>query len=230
MKAVYAFVVVVLSVLLLGCIGQSAPTPAAAPTPVVVEQTKYVCADGKTIVSKLEDCPSVAAATAKPLSKEEMLSVCKGMPESQGNSLEDSCIAGLAAKGKDASLCPEVSRDTRPGCYALVAVQKKDPNVCTEAGSYADRCFEEYARAARDATACEKITEVSAKDNCYNNVFNYLGDPAICEKIVSIGPKDSCYQDAAMRLRDVAYCNKISFADQKQNCLNNIAGSGLKQG
>lgn len=204
------------SLLFAGCVSQPSEP---------VEVTKYVCADGTTIVTELSLCPAATPVpTRAPLSTEEQLSVCTGMPETQGASLEDVCIEGVAAKNKDALLCQEVSATTRPTCYALVAEAKSNVDVCAEAGSYKDPCFELYARNVQDATACGKITDVSRKNGCYSNLASTLGDPSLCDKILNVGQKDDCYFNAAMRLGDTSYCNKITSADRKQNCLQNIGG------
>lgn len=211
-----------LGLFLFGCTAQQ---PAAGNETQVI---KYVCANGQ-VVTETALCPNITtggAAQARELTKEEQLSVCTGMPESQQGSLEDMCVIGLAAKIKDASLCQELSRDSRPGCYALVASAKNDVNVCAEAGTYKDRCYEEYARISQDASACDKISDINSKGNCYYNLFNVLGDPALCDKIASVGTKDSCYWSAAMRTGDSTYCNKITNANQKENCNQNLASQG----
>lgn len=219
------FTALSVGLLLFGCTAQPA-APTATPGAEVV---KYVCADGK-VVEKAELCPAAGAtAAARELTKEEQLSVCTGMPEASVGPMEELCIMGVAAKNKDASLCQEASRDVRASCYALVATEKSDVNVCSTAGTYKDKCFEEYARSNRDAAACDKISDISSKDNCYINLVNTLGTPALCEKVSSIGQKDGCYWNLAMRLRDTSYCNKIASADQKQNCLQNIGGGGQIQ-
>jgi hypothetical protein len=217
--------VLVLGLFLFGCVAQ--PGAGANVTVGVVEQIKYVCADGTTIVTNITSCPTVTVTTtARTLSTEEELSVCAGMPEMQGASLEDLCITGVAAKNKNTSVCLEASRDSRAGCYASVAIAKDDVNTCAEAAiTFKDSCYESYATNARDVTGCAKISEVNRKDNCYNNLVNTLGDATICEKISGTSQKDSCYWSIASRTRDTTYCDKIISSDQKQNCLQNI-GSG----
>jgi hypothetical protein len=213
------FIVLGLGLLLFGCTAQPA-APTATPGAEVV---KYVCADGK-VVERAELCPAAAAAAARELTTAEQLSVCTGMPEASVGPMEELCIMGVAAKNKDAPLCQEASRDVRASCYALVATEKSDVNVCLTAGTYKDKCFDEYARNNKDASACDKISDINYKDSCYSNLVNTLGTPALCDKIVSVGSKDGCYWNIAMRLRDTAYCNKITSADQKQSCLQNIGG------
>jgi len=217
--------VLVLGLFLFGCVAQ--PGAGANATAGVVEQIKYVCADGTTIVTNIASCPAITVTTtARTLSTAEEMSVCTGMPEMQGASLEDLCITGVAAKNKNTSVCLEASRDARAGCYASVAIAKDDVNTCAEAvTTYKDSCYESYATNARDATGCDKISEISRKDSCYNNLVNILADATLCEKISSTNQKDSCYYNMAMRTRDTTYCNKITSSDQKQNCLQNMGGS-----
>lgn len=185
--------------------------------------TKYVCADGKTIVADIKLCPAVSATQPTiELTLEEELSVCSKMPSVQGGSLEDFCIIGIAAKHKDTSICEEVVRDQRLTCYTIVAETKSDPDTCKEAESQADQCYSQYATDKKDGEICGKITDVSFKDSCYNNLAGQLSDATLCEQIKNISTKDSCYFNMAMRLADTSYCSKITSESQKQNCLQNI--------
>lgn len=223
MNKLYLILVLGLSLLLFGC---TQPTTGGEQT-----VTKYVCADGKTTVTDITTCPAVPGGTVKELTQEEKdLEVCSGMPELATGSLEDFCIMGIAGKYKNASICEEVARDQRTNCYTVVAEVKEDSGVCEEAGSEADRCYEQYATNNRDGSVCNKITNVSNKDNCYNNLANQLEDAELCDEIKSIGTKDSCYFNMATRFRDASYCNKITSADQKQNCtqqVQNMSGGGM---
>ncbi len=218
MNKIYFLSLLALSLLLLGCVQQTAP------------ETKYVCADGKTIVTDVTACPAVAAVTpASPFAAE--LAVCSGMPLYQSTSLEDWCIMGIAAKHKDTSLCLEVIRDQRLNCYALVAELKADPDTCSESGTEADRCFQQYATDKKDDSVCDKISDASAKDSCYNSLASQLRDPELCGKIKNLSQKDSCYFSMAMSLGDTAYCDKISNESQKQNCTQNLANrTGIPMG
>lgn len=230
MKTAYSLVVLSLSILLFGCTIPQQAVPGG-------EQAKYVCADGKTIVTDVASCPAVAATAsqAQPaleLSLEEELTVCAGMPviESsqsyQSYSFEDVCITGLAGKHQNTSLCRKVSSDQRKTCYALVAEVTNDPDVCAEAGAGKNQCLEQYARDKTDASACEKMTDVNYKDACYSSLANSLADPTLCEQIRNVNQKDGCYSNMASRLGDSTYCNKITNANQKQNCQQNIQGGG----
>lgn len=185
--------------------------------------TKFVCADGITIVTDINACP--AGATPKVLTQEEKdMEVCSGMPSLQGASFEDVCITGLAGKYKNTALCKEVARDQRTACYTVVAEVKSNPDVCSEAESQADQCLEQYARDKKDSSVCAKMADISNKDRCYSDFANQLSDSALCEKIRTVDTKDSCYFNLAMRLRDSAYCEKITNANQKQNCEQNVQG------
>lgn len=211
MNKVYILAAFALCLVLLGCVQQTAP------------ETKYVCADGKTVVTDITACPAgAAAAPVSPYAAE--LAVCSGMPLYQSASLEDMCIMGIAAKHKDTSLCLEVIRDQRLNCYALVAELKNDPDTCSEAGTEADKCFEQYARDKKDGSVCNKISDVTGKDSCYNNLASQLRDPELCGKIKNVSQKDSCYFSMAMNLGDSSYCDKITNESQKQNCTQNLAG------
>ncbi len=223
MGKIIVFLLLAFAVLSFGCIQQpSGP--------------QYVCADGRTIVSSISLCPTAAAATPAPaaaaptaapvIALETELEVCSGMPEMQGNSLEELCVSGLAAKRADASLCKKLSYDGKRTCYLLVAQVTGNASVCAEAGAEKSNCYSEYAANANDASICEKITEIGGKDNCYSKLAMSLGDSALCEKIKSVSQKNGCYFDMAMRLQDTAYCNKIMESSQQENCLQNLQQRG----
>ncbi|MFH1239750.1 MAG: hypothetical protein V1672_00880 [Candidatus Diapherotrites archaeon] len=187
---------------------------------------KYVCADGTTTVTDPTLCPATTATTKELTQEEKDLEVCSGMPSTQAFPFEDSCIMGIAGKYENASICKEVSRDQRTNCYVLVAELKNDADICSEAGTDADRCYEQYARDKKDALICDKISEINYRENCYSNLASELLDPELCNEIKSISMKDSCYFNMAMRLGDSSYCDKITNESQKQNCLQNIQNTG----
>lgn len=216
---------VLLSLLWLGCVQPS--SGAAAPSePPIQPVTQYVCPDGRTTVTDITACPP-SATTARELSEEEKsLKVCTGMPSFQGVSLEDNCIIGVAGKYKNTSLCMEVGRDQRLGCYALVAELKNDPAICTEAASMADQCYNQYAMDKRDSSICSRITQADSKDSCYDQLASQLSDPALCARVLNVNRKDNCYSNMAMRLGDSSYCNSITNSGQKENCLSNLQNRG----
>ena len=195
------------------------------------EVVKYVCSDGKTTVTDITTCPASTAVVKEQTEEEKALDVCSGMPSMQYGSYEDLCIIGLAGKFKNTELCEEVIRDQRTTCYKIVAVAKNDPDVCNEAESMADQCYQEYALEKKDILICAKIASVDNKDSCYDNLANQLADPTGCSKIMNVSRKDNCYSNMAMRLGDSSYCDSITNSDQKQSCQNNIQNnSGVMGG
>ncbi|MCX6802237.1 MAG: hypothetical protein NT067_03930 [Candidatus Diapherotrites archaeon] len=195
-----------------------------------VSTIQYVCADGTTVTDKAL-CPAVSSATPAPvreLTLEEELLVCSGMPELQGQSMEDICIMGLAGKHKDSSLCKRVGKDRRVDCFSLVAQVAEDPALCEQAGTQADQCYEAYARNEKDSTVCAKIKESYMRDNCYTNIANMVGDPALCDKVMVSSQKDNCYLQMAQRFGDSSYCDKISSQSIKDNCNQNMKPQSAK--
>lgn len=184
---------------------------------------KYVCADGKTVVSDTGSCPP-GAAVQQLTQEEKDLAVCSGMPSTQMFSFEDYCIIGVAGKYKNSSLCRKAAKEQRMACYTIIAELRGDPAACSEAGTQADQCLNQYAMDKKDSSVCEKITDVSYRDNCYTNMANQLSDPELCAKIRNINQKDSCYFNFAMRYGDQSYCNRISNSNQQQNCRQNMQG------
>ena len=205
---------------------------------------KYVCSDGRVVTDKSmcpttpttvpTTLPAIVTQTSgtQEITIETELRVCSEMPSIetayQAYSFEDICMVGIAGKHQNISLCRRVSSDQRKTCYAFVAEVSANPNLCAEAGSQKDSCYEQYSRDMKDASVCEKISDVNYKDNCYINAANMLGDPTLCEKTRNINSKDSCYWNMASRFGDSSYCDKIANAQQKQNCLQNMQGASPK--
>ncbi|MDO8339826.1 MAG: hypothetical protein Q7T16_04170 [Candidatus Burarchaeum sp.] len=229
MKVMLALLVSVFGLFLLGC--------------AQLQQTQYVCADGKTVVANLAQCstapaagalaapaaPGVAAPSAAPLTLDAELEVCSGMPEVQQMSLEEFCIMGLAAKHENVSLCKKLSYEGKRQCYLVLATALNDADVCAEAGSEKNSCYNQYASIVQDAAVCEKITDINSKDNCYSQMSSTIGDASLCDKIKTAGMKNGCYFNMAMRLQDTSYCDKITESGQRQNCLQNIGGGGMQE-
>ncbi|MFH1391034.1 MAG: hypothetical protein ABIH20_01850 [Candidatus Diapherotrites archaeon] len=215
MNKLYIFLILGISVFLLGC---------AQPPPVTI--TQYVCSNG-TVVTDQALCPVAEVAEvveAVELTLEQELEVCIGMPVIQQASLEDMCIIGIAGKYEDVSLCKKVSRDSRPGCYGIIAGVKGDPDLCFEAAPEEDQCYQQYAQNKMDGSVCGKIKNINTKDNCYNNLANQLGEATLCGEMQNLNQKDNCYLDMARRFNDPSYCDNITNSDQKQNCLQSTQG------
>ena len=150
------------------------------------------------------------------------LEVCAGMPQVGEVPLDSFCYIGLAAKYKDTALCQKMISDVRKSCYTVIAQVSSNPAICEEAGSNKDNCYVEYARNAKDVSACEKIVDVYQKDNCYLDAANRLADASFCEKTKVVTSKDNCYQNMAMRLQDKTYCDKINSVPIKQTCIQDL--------
>lgn len=219
MNKLYLLLILGMSVLLLGC--TQPPAEPAAPT------IQYVCANG-TVVTDQTLCPVAGAAEADllPLTREQELEVCVGMPAMPQGSLEDMCIVGIAGKYEDTSLCKKISSDQRFSCYAIVAGVKNDPDGCLEAEYQEDKCYDAYAQNKRDASVCGKIKDINSKDNCYSRLAGQIGDATLCDKIQNVNQKDNCYREMAQRFNDPSYCENITNSDQKQNCLNSVQSKG----
>ncbi len=227
----YILLIVGISVFLLGCLQPPATQTqyVCSNGTVVTDQTlcpapatQYVCSDG-TIVTDQTLCPTEAAEPdLLPLTLEQELEVCIGMPLLPQASLEDMCIIGIAAKHEDLSVCTKISRDQRPACYGVIGMVKSDPDICLEAAPEEDKCYEQYALNKRDGSICGKITNVGTKNNCYNNLANQLGDPTLCEGIQSLNQKDNCYLNMAHRFNDSSYCDSIIDGGQKEQCFREL--------
>ena len=219
MNKLYLLLILGISVLLLGCAQQPAE-------PII----QYVCSDG-TVVTDQALCPVVEPVkVVEPveLTVEQELDVCIGMPIIQQASLEDMCIIGIAGKYEDVSLCREVSRDSRPACYGIIAGVKSDPDICLKAAPEEDQCYEQYAQNKMDGSICGRIKNINTKDNCYNRLSNQLGDASLCGEMQNLNQKDNCYLEMARRFNDPSHCENITNSDQKQKCLESTQSKEFK--
>ena len=169
-----------------------------------------------------KDVSAPSSAGKSGITREVELEVCAGMPQVGEAPLDAYCYIGLAAKYKDTSICQKMSSDVRRGCYGIIAQASNNAAVCEEAGAYKDNCYAEYARNAKDASACEKVADVNQKDSCYMDAANRLADASFCEKMKIVPNKDNCYQNMAMRLQDKAFCDKITAQNIKDSCTEEI--------
>lgn len=222
-------IIAIIGLFLFGCIQTGA-----------VQPVQYVCSDGKTIVTNLSLCSDAAtpssgtgvstgSASRPALTLDTELEVCSGMPSTQQGSLEEACILGVAAKHQNLSLCKRLSYGNKMNCYLTIATLTNNPETCKEAGTDKDSCYQQYASTTKDATVCDKITDVNYKGSCYSNLAGTLGDASLCGKIVVTPQKDSCYFNIAMYLQSSTYCSQIMNENQKQNCLKNLQSSGPSQ-
>ena len=156
-----------------------------------------------------------------------------------------------AIAANDVSICEKLAgelvfnADPRTPCYAAIAIQRKDLNVCAD---FEDlwMCFADYFAhdPTADANLCAAIAEREARDYCYDiqhgHVYNislcahiekdsnqascYISQMAhdkntrICEQYLSGADADRCYVHATLVFRDKVWCEEVQDSSQKQTC------------
>ncbi len=220
---VYTLMLLAGLVLLAGCIQE--------------EQTRYLCEDGKTIVTNLKDCPILPEV-------DEEYEVCLDMPVSSGSyydeSPRDMCFYSLAISRENISLCNKIiSSDTysefnRASCGMRVAVLRGDPSQCDRLLTTMDKssCYSQYAIEMNDYSICSRLSGSYEKDEClYGFLYDYTWsyrplEWGICAEFSRESYKDECYYEAALDTYELSYCDMISGSSyyyDKAACYGEVA-------
>lgn len=155
---------------------------------------QYLCSDGLTVVSDLNDCPYVDAE----------LKECEDASStaSYGASEADVCYYELAMDRENASLCKKIRNTddwydpTAAKCAAEIAMYTDDVTVCEELSFLSKYdCYFELAVQSEDYTICGQITSSNKRDECYADLADELYDYTICSYISSSSTKDDCLYD-----------------------------------
>lgn len=214
MRSIAVIFLFIIGLFLIGCVQVGGGLPGG------LTEKEYVCADGKTIVKNISQCPAVAVTTAVEADPE--MKVCEEMPEIENAQFADYCYMGLAYKRENATICKKLSQNNKINCYSGIAALKDDVTICDAAGSQKSQCYSSYAMSKVDLTACDLIPDINAKDNCYSSYASKTGELTACDAIKTTGQRDNCYQNIASQTCDVSICNKIINTNTKQQCVNNL--------
>ena len=157
-----------------------------------------------------------------------------------------------AVAANDVSICEKLAgellfnADPRTRCYAAIAIQRKDLNVCAdfrdwmcfadyfshyqtndanlcaviETQEARDYCFSTQHLHGYDIALCAHIEKDSEQANCYINQMGHDKNTGICEQYLSGADADRCYVHAALVFRDKVWCEKVQDAVQKQSCID----------
>ena len=197
------------------------------------EPTRYLCEDGKTIVTSLADCPPY----------DEEYEECMETPTSgdyYGESPRDQCFYSLAISRENISLCNKILTSdpyyefSRASCGRDVAIVKGDPSLCEELLTKSDtsKCYSLYALEAEDYSLCNFVADDYDKDEClYGFLMDYTWsykspDWSMCGDFSNSEYRDECYYYAAEDKADLSYCDKLSgssFYYDKAGCYGEVA-------
>ncbi|MCK9393603.1 MAG: hypothetical protein WCX30_02455 [Candidatus Paceibacterota bacterium] len=131
-------------------------------------------------------------------------------------------LMNLASVTKNPSFCDSVGdsiyRDT---CYFNFALHDENFNVCDKMNKdlVKNLC---RAIAKRDATLCNQVNQLEAKDACYLNINRFKPDISICPRIENENDKDDCFSFVAKNKKDVVICENIKNDKIREDCKASI--------
>ncbi|MEK7560407.1 MAG: hypothetical protein AAB539_00425 [Patescibacteria group bacterium] len=136
---------------------------------------------------------------------------------------QDVCRIVFADEKGDSEICAKIRTPELQGqCVAGVALKKGDATLCEGAiGEARDRCYDGVAQKL-GAEACTKIRTVDKKDSCLSNAASRQGDGSMCRQIANVSMRDQCYMNTAFR--NPALCNDITQPMMREECGRNVRG------
>src|SRR3989338_7309635 len=112
----------------------------------------------------------------------------------------------------------------RDGCYAFVAVNKKDVSICGRILSdrARDNCLVTAPEDPNPA-ACQKVMQREVRDHCFYNVVSFSSNDQYCESIQDAEKKDSCFLQRLAYALNASICSKVSLESSHAQCITQIA-------
>ncbi len=210
---------VVFAFFLSGCTSLLEPEPSE----------QYLCPDGVTIVTDLEDCPKIDVE----------LKECEDASSRvfDGVSDRDVCYYELALDRENITLCKKIRNIdswygyTAAECGAEIAMIEGNPKLCDELSFLSEYdCYLELATQLGDAAICAEIASTSKRDDCYLDMAYNFDDPEVCMEISSSSDKDDCLYDYvswnAYYVDDWSICDEFSSGSWEQSyCYYEAAGN-----
>ena len=123
-------------------------------------------------------------------------------------------------RSNDSSVCadPQYNQSSYE-CYAYFALKEKDYLICDRLQEpLRDRCYGDYASAAKDPEVCASITDAHFKDGCQYAIAVNENESSGCDLINDVGSKIACYNSIASASGNISLCNRIKqVSDQCQS-------------
>jgi hypothetical protein len=160
------------------------------------------------------------------------LEVCGSLEEDEN--AQGSCYAKIAVNNEDENICKEISSEYWLNiCYFDMGTMKDKEELCLKVKEEkrADKCFMDVSVDKTDASICSYIEEVILKDDCYKEVAILKQDVQICEKMSNELNKEAyCMKTIAEESEDVSICNKLTIKKVRDRCIEVVEeGSGEDQ-
>ncbi|MEA1962891.1 MAG: hypothetical protein U9M94_01480, partial [Patescibacteria group bacterium] len=137
---------------------------------------------------------------------------------------KNQCYIGAYNNLDDETACELLDKNltltTRDQCYFKTALNKKEENLCGQAGEYSDSCYYTLAVEKGDMNICGKIADDNLKNYCYyyNSIKNSFVRP--CHLINEDGFQNFCFAEASEKS---FYCDEIDDTQLKKYCREMIA-------
>lgn len=163
MKKVIFVVLVLLSLVLVGC----SVNNASEPKQIELSPEMIPNQQSKTISTQIEDCKKLPETTYGKNGP-------SGYPR-------DSCLIEIASKYIDAELCNGVSKANIERCFNRIAVITLNPDLCRGIGSTYTTCLLESSD--YDIKVCDRIDSAWDKDTCISSVASQKSDFSYCSEI-----------------------------------------------
>jgi hypothetical protein len=147
---------------------------------------------------------------------------CSKMSES---SLRETCVAELAIKKGDSSVCDLItSKKTKGYCREQIIEAKDDKELCFNLKDpyWKDVCHYRFAVKLNDGQTCGEIKDTEQKLMCFKEVLLETNEYKYCLNFDEI-EADRCLMTLATRLQDVQVCEDVSDEIKQGVCVLRVA-------
>jgi hypothetical protein len=139
--------------------------------------------------------------------------------------LRDSCVAELAKKKMDLSVCELIKLEkTKNYCREQIAVLTQNQSICLQIDDsyWRDNCHFQLAKDKNNGQYCLKITNEKQRRTCFKEVALATNDVDLCEPLPLI-EREGCVFRIAKNLRDGEICQQIRRPFNQDVCRFKIA-------
>lgn len=135
--------------------------------------------------------------------------------------LQADCYHKKAIESGNYLVCEE-SYDI-PKCYAIIANQNKDVQVCDKIREYIKwgrkkllkECYDSLSGLQTNVQLCLKYPYKNEMDNCFLSVAKNTGDPTVCDRLKY---PDKCKVCAFVKSKDESICLTLKDKEAKEAC------------
>ncbi|VVC71864.1 Uncharacterised protein [uncultured archaeon] len=191
-----------------------------------VLEVKDACLRGYAVnQSEPDACASISVANTKDACYNDLavqlsnVSICSQISDS---GVKTSCVM-LFAGNATSELCRQIeSRDLMLACLASA---ERLPQYCQQVTDYLvkDRCYDQYAQTARNATYCALISTPLYRNACYLNISIAVAEPGLCANVVPELERDKCFAAVAVADGMQSACDPIVLSSYKMPCQSDVA-------